>query len=155
MDVSGWSHVDDPLSATWRPSVQRDREGAGLDLKTVFQLFHPDTATTLHDMRDGVYPLPIQLDEPVAALHLLALGAVLNVFALEHADSIVDKIEAFSSSGAPLFVAKGDPKVSRRRSALVSSLRRPSLQMRKQLRLVYVTRVQLCVRCAMSPSCTR
>ena len=30
-------------------------------------------------MRDDVYLLPIQLDEPVAALHHPALGAVLTV----------------------------------------------------------------------------
>ena len=39
MDMSGWSYVDDPLSAAWRSSVQRDREGANLDIRIVFQLF--------------------------------------------------------------------------------------------------------------------
>ena len=34
-------------------SVQRDREGANLDLKIVFQLLHPDTGTPLHDMMCG------------------------------------------------------------------------------------------------------
>ena len=39
MDMSGWSYVDDPLSAAWRSSVPRDREGANLGLRIVFQLF--------------------------------------------------------------------------------------------------------------------
>ena len=64
MDVSGWSHVGDPLSATWRPSVQRDREF-------------------------GSQARYVQLDEPVAAFRLPAL----TVFAQEHSDSIVDKVE--------------------------------------------------------------
>ena len=40
-------------------------------------------------MCENVYLLPIQLDEPVAAFRLPALP----VFAQEHADSIVDKVE--------------------------------------------------------------
>ena len=43
--------------------------------------------------KKDVYFLPIQLGEPVATLQLLALGAVLTVFAQEHADSIVDKVQ--------------------------------------------------------------
>ena len=39
MDMSGWSYVDDPLSSAWRSSVQRDREGANMGLRIVFQLF--------------------------------------------------------------------------------------------------------------------
>ena len=39
MDMSGWSYVDDPLSAAWRSSVQRDLEGANSDLRIVFHLF--------------------------------------------------------------------------------------------------------------------
>ena len=51
MDMSVWSYVDDPLSAAWRSSVQRDREGANLGLWIVFPAFRPDTATLWYDMR--------------------------------------------------------------------------------------------------------
>ena len=51
MDMSGWSYVDDRLSAAWRSSVQRDREGANLGLRIVFPAFRPDTATLWYDMR--------------------------------------------------------------------------------------------------------